>query len=156
MLKSFKTGNNFSCTHFINYLLHRESKIVNMIKKGSLIFIFCFFFACPLSLLNIPLSQFSGKQINDANNAHGSNPSLPEVGIYKRKQESKKIRTRPSDQENKNSTKKAIKKTRTRPRKRPRRKKFFFDHFLGRVLVFLFSYFLTFLLSFINSRLRKI
>ena len=72
--------------------------------------------------------------------------------------ENKKVRK----QENNNSTKKAMKitkkqrkKTRTRPRKREKRF-FFLDHFLDRVLVFLFlffSCFLTFLFSFINSHL---
>ena len=47
-----------------------------------------------------------------------------EVGIYKRKQEL----DQESDQENKKSTKKKKKKL-----------SFFLDHFLGRVLVFLFS-----------------
>ena len=58
---------------------------------------------------------------------------MPEVGIYKRKQESKmkkqenkKIRKQEHDQES------------------GQEKKFFFlDRFLGRVLVFLFSYFLV-------------
>ena len=61
----------------------------------------------------------------------------PEVGIYKRIQESKKKRKKP----------------RTRLRKWSRKKEsffFFLGRFLGRVLVFLFSYFLVF---FINSNL---
>ena len=57
------------------------------------------------------------------------------MGIYKRKQESKKTRKKEldqdSDQENKETTKK---KRKNFP--------FFLDHFLGRVLVFVFSYFL--------------
>ena len=51
-----------------------------------------------------------------------------EVGIFKRKQESKKTRTRPrkrlrkqeKKKENKNSTKKAIKKTRKKTKAQPR------------------------------------
>ena len=87
------------------------------------------------------------------------------MGIYKRKQESKKTRKQELgqdiDQENK--------KTRTRPRKRLRKQEldqesdqekkektidkaclvygknfFFLDHFLGLVFVFLYSYFLAF------------
>ena len=86
------------------------------------------------------------------------------MGIYKRKQESKKTKSRPrkrsrkneNKKENKNSTKKAIKKTRKQERKqeldqeidKEKKKNFslFLDHFLGRVLVILFS--------FINSHLR--
>ena len=94
----------------------------------------------------------------------------PEVGIFKRKQESKKTRNRPRmrsrKQENKNSTKKTRKrkKTRTRQRKRPRKKKksSFFSWslswsssycFLSFFIVFLFSWFLTFLFPLINSHL---
>ena len=64
--------------------------------------------------------------------------------------EKKKVRK----QDNKNSTKKGIKKTRKKERKhaldQEKKKKlsFFLDHFLGRVLVFLFS--------FINSNLRSL
>ena len=79
-----------------------------------------------------------------------------EVGIYKRKEESKKTRKQGLDQESDREKK----KTRTRPRKRSRKqenkkvnknstkkenlkkKSFFLDRFLGRVLVFLFSLFL--------------
>ena len=55
-----------------------------------------------------------------------------EVGIYKRKQESKKTRKHELDQESDQENK----KTRTRLRQRPRKKGktfFFLDHFLGRV-----------------------
>ena len=81
-----------------------------------------------------------------------------EVGIYKRKQASTKTRTQPR--------KRSIKqrKTRTRPRKRSRKqelnqesdkKRKYFLFFLITFLVeFLFSCFLTFLFSFINSHLR--
>ena len=68
------------------------------------------------------------------------------MGIYKRKQESKK-------KENKNSTKKAVKKTRKKKENKDSTKKknlFFLDHFLGRVL----GFFLVFLFFFINSHLR--
>ena len=69
--------------------------------------------------------------------------STPEVGIYKRKQE---IKQQELDQESDQENKETRKKARTRPRKRPRKKEktfFFLDHFLGRVIVFLFSYFLV-------------
>ena len=53
---------------------------------------------------------------------------LPEVGIYKRKQESKKTRKQELEQESDQEIKKTRKKTRTRPRKRPRKnEKFFFS-----------------------------
>ena len=66
--------------------------------------------------------------------------------------ENKKVRK----QENKISTKKAIKKTITRPRKRPRKKEKTFFFFLITFLVeILFSCFLTFLCSFINSHFRQ-
>ena len=61
------------------------------------------------------------------------------VGIYERIQESKKTRKQDKKKENKNSTKK--------------KKIFFLDHFLCRVLIILFSCFLTFLFTFINSHL---
>ena len=76
------------------------------------------------------------------------------MGIYKRKQESKKTRKkRELDQESDQEKKKTRKKTRTS-----------FSFFLGRFLVFLiaflveflFSCFLTFLFSFINSHLWEI
>ena len=63
----------------------------------------------------------------------------PEVGIYKRTQESKKTRKQELDQESDQEKKKVV------------------SFFLGRILVFLielfFSFFLTFLFSFINSHL---
>ena len=58
--------------------------------------------------------------------------------------------------ENKKVRKLENKKTRTRPRSDQEKKKrlsFFLDHILGRVLVFLFSSFPTFVFSFINSHL---
>ena len=79
----------------------------------------------------------------------------PEMGIYKRKQESKKTRKKELDQESDQATKKKEKNF-----------LFFliiflvefllsflFSFFLGRVLFFFFSCFLTFLFSFINSLL---
>ena len=72
------------------------------------------------------------------------------MGIYKRKQDSKKTRKHNAfDQESDQEKKKKRKKTRSRSTKRPRKKeKLFFDHFLGRVLVFLLSYFLVFFYKF--------
>ena len=65
-----------------------------------------------------------------------------EVGIYKRKQGSKKTRKKELDQESDQENKKTTKKKR----------KIFLDHFLGRVLVFFlfffFSYFLVFFYKF--------
>ena len=87
----------------------------------------------------------------------------PEVGIYKGKQENKnstkqaikkfiKENNKLKKQENKNSTKKAIKKTRNQELDQEKKKKlsYFLEHFLGRVLVFLFlfSYFLLFFYKF--------
>ena len=80
--------------------------------------------------------------------------SIPEVGIYKRKQECKKTRKQEldqaSDQENK--------KTRIRPRKWQRKNlSFFMNNFLGRVLdfflVFLIAFLVEFLFSFFLDRL---
>ena len=83
-----------------------------------------------------------------------------EVGIYTRKQESKKTRTRTrkrsrkqeKKKENKNSTKKAIKKKKESKQELDQESDQ--DHFLGRVLVFLlfsfflYSYFLVFFFKF--------
>ena len=70
----------------------------------------------------------------------------PEVGIYKRKQESNKTRKQEldqeSDQEKTITVKKKGKKTHSRPRKRTIKRKTFF------------LFFVTFLFSFINSHLR--
>ena len=68
------------------------------------------------------------------------NVIIPDVGIYKRKQESKKTRTRQrkrsrkqeKKKENTLSTKKAYKKKRKLP--------FFLYRFLGRVLVFFYKF----------------
>ena len=86
---------------------------------------------------------------------------IPEVGIYKRKQESKKTRKQELDQESDQENKKTRKKQELDQEKK---KVFFLDRFLGRVLVFLFFdrflgrvlVFLFFLLScfLINSHLR--
>ena len=77
-----------------------------------------------------------------------------EVGIYKRKEESKKTRKQKLDQESDQEKR----KTRTRPRKRIRKQEldqekmkklsFLLDHFLSRVLVFLYSHFLVFFYKF--------
>ena len=81
----------------------------------------------------------------------------PEVGIYKRKQESKKTRKQELDQESDQKTRKKRKKELDQESDQEKLS-FFLDHFLGQVLVFflffLFPCFLTFLLSFINSHLR--
>ena len=60
------------------------------------------------------------------------------MGIYKRKQESKKTRKQELDQESDQEKKKAFKKTRKYDR----------DRFLGRVLFFIFSHFLVFFYKF--------
>ena len=89
-----------------------------------------------------PQDKFSYNNGQTHNN--GQRQQTTEVGIYKRKQEIKKTRTRPGKrsrkQENKNSTKKATKK---------KRKTFFFSWSLSWSI----SCFLSFLLSFINSHL---
>ena len=61
-----------------------------------------------------------------------------EVGIYKRKEESKNTRKQELDQE---SDKKRRKQELDQESDQEKKKKLFFflDHFLGRVLVFLFS-----------------
>ena len=74
--------------------------------------------------------------LNSAYRARGGN-------LWKKKQESKKTRKQELDQESDQENKKNRKKKHS----------FFLDHFLGRVFVFLFSCFLTFLFSFINSPL---
>ena len=64
-----------------------------------------------------------------------------EVGIYKRKQESKKTRKQENKKENKNSTKKPTKKTIKKKRK--------FSFFLGRFLCRERVFFLFFLIAFL-------
>ena len=55
------------------------------------------------------------------------------MGIYKRKQESKKTRKQEKKKENKNSTKKATKK-------KKKKLSVFLDHTLGRVFVFFYKF----------------
>ena len=81
-----------------------------------------------------------------------------EVGVYKRKQESKKTRKQELDEECDQENKRKKKKTRSRPRKRPEKKEktYFYSSslswssscFLSFFLVFLFSYFLVFFYKF--------
>ena len=66
-----------------------------------------------------------------------------EVGIYKRKQEGKKTRKQEFDQESDQENKKKRKKTRSRPKSDQEKRK----NFLFFLITFLFSCFLTFLLS---------
>ena len=99
---------------------------------------------------------------NSANLAR--NTWHPEVGIYKRKQESKKTRKQVLDQESDQEKKKVFSFFLGRFLCRVLvflivilvefLFSFFLDRFLGRVLFFFFSCFLTFLFTFINSHLR--
>ena len=68
-----------------------------------------------------------------------------EVGIYERKQESKKTRKQELDQESDQETRKQ-----ELDQEKKKKKLFFLNHFLGRNLVFLF---ITSLFSFMNSDL---
>ena len=70
------------------------------------------------------------------------------VGIYKRKQESKKTRKQELDQESDQEKKKENKNSNKKATKKKRKLFFFLDHFLCRVLVFLSSYFLVFFYKF--------
>ena len=81
------------------------------------------------------------RQNNSLRLEHGATWDVThtEVGIYKRKQESKKAGTRPIKRSRKQEGKQELDQESDQEKKKTT---FFLDHFLGRVLVFLLSCFL--------------